>query len=648
MRGIPVSVCGRACSLVLSFVLAAGPALQAGPVFASEGAESTATSTGANALDASVPTSQSAEIPEATETSAHASAPGAAEEAEPTQEPTVIRELEELRTETATHYELSDGTTRAEISVAPIRFEDDGEWRPIATDLVPGAGFGEYVTASTSMTASFAPQLPGQTPVTLEGDGFEVGVDYRGAAEQAKVVYGDTTRYLDVAEETDLEYQALRSGVKETLVLKSAGASTAHTFDVALDGVEIRRDPLGTYGLYRPGESSPELVVGDLIVFDSSRNAGDEPEYCAETTMTIEATADGAQMTYEVSPEWLSDPDRVFPVQVDPTFSVSLDTFITSAFPSTTYHTNVELKCGYYSGAGHNRSYVRFDTTSIPAGVYISNAEFKIRQQHTYSSGTTRTYLGRLNSSFSTGTTWNTQSSVAGDPYAKADMRRGQDVGPGIRWVYWDVHDIVKTWVDGPSSNRGFFLYQQENSAENTTNWRKFHSNELSNSEYRPKLTVDYSGPGLSFPATKVDKTVYRVGDVVTATIRMGTGIPEDVNCLRMTVKGWDGVPSQQVRGEFQWTETAPSAGWLGATTNLPGTGGGYVSSRSSVGVDLLETQCVENVANDSSSPNDFAEVTFKWLLTGSYGNVQDNDIEVVVMMNPVNGNDVGKKKDSR
>ncbi len=597
-----------ACSLVLALVLAAGPVLQAAPAFASTPVATTSTST-------------------ATPTQGSAEATDSAPSVEPTVPPKVVRELTDRRTETATHKLLSDGTVRAELSASPIRFKDDsGDWQPIITDLIPGDSAGEMVSASTSVTASFDTQTPGKAPATLATSEYEVGLDMLGATEGVRMVYGDKTRYLDVVRDADLEYQPTLSGIKETIILKSAAAPSTFRFALNARGLEMRQDPFGGYALYAPDQSEPELSLSSLLVFDSSENTATEPAICPDTTMTVAAAGDGSSIvTYEVSPEWLADPARVFPIMVDPTLSRDLDTFVSSEYPTTNYNSSTELKCGYYDGTtGHNRAYVGFDTSSIPSGSYVNDTNFKIRQFHQYyTNSTTTTYLGRLLYTFSTGTTWNTQSSVIGSPGAKTDMELSQSVTGRDVDVNWDVDAIVQSWLTSPATNKGFMLYQSETSSQNTTHWRKFRSGEYATSSQRPTLVVNYDQP-----THEVSQYVssYRVGDTVKVQVLVRTPYYTAINDIRTLVNYTGGVPSRE-RGYLRWTTTDPnSASWV----TVAGAGG-YLSYYAGTGygtdkLTLIPSEC--SYGSNSLGNDSYKRVVFAFKINDNWGDVQDNDLD--------------------
>lgn len=472
MRRLTRGTLSRFVSLLLVIVLGVEPVLAgAAPAFASS-----ATTTSQASADASEPS-----VAEDAST----------EPAEP--EPTIVREDESRRTATSKHFLMSDGTYRAELFEKPIAFQDEsGVWEDIDPTLVPALEPGEFQTSAVADPVTFSTQLDSAQPVLLEGDRFTVGLDMLGVSENARITYGNRTRYLNVATEADLEYEATGSGIKETVVLHSADAPSTYRFFMALDGAELRQTFDGSQFLFRGDDMVGEL--GQLIVFDSSVNEAGDSAYCADATMTIDAVDGGAYVTYRVSEEWLGDPARVFPVQVDPTvtiYDVSQkpcdDTYVSSAYPTTNYSTSTELKAGYYdSTTGHNRSLVKFNLSSIPTYARIDSAEFKVFQFHTYYTNTaTTTYFARPTSYWSHTYNWNNKPTYA---YLGQQSVTGRNV-----WVSQGCGQTVQNWIDGTWYNYGFMIYQSENGSQNTTHWRKFYSGEYGTTSYRPRLVVNYT-----------------------------------------------------------------------------------------------------------------------------------------------------------
>jgi len=572
---------------------------------------------------------------------AYAAAPQAPPEqvsapAKPRPEPTVVRELVDKRRANVTQYLLSDGTTKSEITQLPTRFKSGGTWVDIDTSLMPTDPFGGTETAATSATVSFSAPHSAGAPVKMSGEGFSIGIDMLGATEGPRVTIGDTTHYLDVAPSTDLEYQATRDGVKETVILKDRSAASSFQFKMDLDGLRLRRDPTGHYTLVRE-DGEPVFDVGSLVVLDSSVDVAGDPAYCADAKMTVApAAGGGAIFTYDVPRSWIDDPARVFPIKVDPTITGaanSSDKYITSAYPNNSYNTT-ELRCGEYDAStGKNRSFVYFtlDPSIFPTGAYISSAKLQLYNFWQYNHTATTEYRVARLTSTPAGTTWNTRPTYAS--LGAGTVREGT-------WSSFEAGQTTQDWLDGTYANYGFMIFQMENGTQGKSFWKKFYSSDYSDTSKLPKLVVvSSSSPGKS---AVVDKTVYRVGDIVTATLSAVSGVIEDTNCMRGTIWGHDSDGGRVERGQVQWTRTAPSAGWTLAAIDPPGTGGGYISYRDLEGIELLAGQCTEDVPPAAGSTQGSA--TFKWQITDDHGDVQDNDIDVLLMMDPVDRNDTGNR----
>lgn len=453
MRGVSRPVLGRVCSWVLSFVLIAGPAVQAVPAFASEGAETRVASPSAISVSD-----------------------------ETTPAPTVVEEIKSQRTETATSYYLSDGNVKTVISEAPIRFKDGkGAWNKIDTTLVPGDTFGEVESASTSMTASFGTQTQNTPPVMLEGDGFSVGVNMLGVAENTKLVSGDTVNYLaDVGRGVTLEYQALSDGIKETLVLANAGAPTEFEFSLALDGLELRKNPAGGgYGFYRPGESQAVLSLGELSIIDSA--GGSDPmasAVCTDATMTVASIdSDTVKIRYEVSPSWLKDPARVFPVKVDPSIlSPASDTWVHEGYPDLNKWT-ADYMCAGVTDDDRLWSFVKFDIPTSLSAAYIVSSHLNLYQCYVTGGDTTVDY-GAATSAFSSSTTWNTNRPT----YTKYNTITGLPSGQG--WVSIWCSNLVKEWISGSRTNYGFGLRRDLTGTKYRRFWTKEYTSDTSKRPY--------------------------------------------------------------------------------------------------------------------------------------------------------------------
>jgi RHS repeat-associated protein len=536
-----------------------------------------------------------------------------------TEPPTVVREIVEKRTEVSKHYELSDGTLRAEIHDGPIHYREGSQWKDIVTSLGPTPTPGTFRSRATPAKVETGPQAPGEHPVRIERDGWAVGIDMLGTVERAPVVVGNKARYVGVAKSADLEYEVLPGGLKETVVLSSADAPATFSFALELDGLELRRVPGGPTALFEPGAASPSLYLGELTVFDSSENAAGDPEYCTESTMSVDVIGTQTILTYTLSEQWLEDPARVFPVRVDPTFYASEDTFIASAYPTTAYGSSTELKVGYYdSTTGHNRALVKFNTSSVPANAYVASAQFRAYLFHQYyASAATDVYVGRVTSAWSNATTWNTRPS-------HTNLGTQSVTGRGV-WVSQGCAATVQNWLRGTWANHGFSIYQKEDGTQNLTHWKKFYSREAG-SAYDPQLIVDYSIPTDSVSGYT---SAYRLGDTATAQMLVLSPSWSQVREMRMLLN-YTGGDSSRYRGYLAWFTYDPGSGWV--TRKLSDTSYLAYQVGSGFGTDRIVPDLAASSVGSSGTEN-YRRVTWKFKIGENFGDVQENDLDTYFTM---------------
>lgn len=407
--------------------------------------------------------------------------------------PSVVREVIAKRTETSKTYLLSDGSFRAELHADPVNYENAaGNLVPIDTHFVVSPDDPAMVkSAATPVTVELGAQ-DAQAPVELSTARWSASFDLQGAAECRPLAIGNTAVYSEVQPGVDLTYRSISSGIKETLTLDSPSAPSTYSFKVSLDGLELRKTPLGSYAAYEPGASEPSLAFGSLTVWDSSKTGpADEPSYCGNASMTVESVDGGAIVTYNIDPEWLASPTRVFPVVVDPTLTVigSRDTFVkdkleetTTAFGSLDY-----IRCGRTdSSTGHNRAYVHFDTSAL-ASATVSAATLKLNRYDEYdnASSNRNVYVAQLTSAFDDATSWSTKPGQ-GAYFTYTTMPSS------MGWVNFAVtSSIVQGWVNNPATNYGLSVYESEGGTQDKfMNW--FYAREISPGS-GPRLDVTYT-----------------------------------------------------------------------------------------------------------------------------------------------------------
>jgi RHS repeat-associated protein len=301
--------------------------------------------------------------------------------APPSGEPTV--ELKDERTATSQMFLLPDGARETRIFDNPINYRDDeGHWQPIDEGLeeLPSG-------AITNGENSFDIRLPehlGVAPVR-----FSVGDEWltfklRGSETEAAELSPKTASYEASDPGTTFEYASLADGLKEDIEI--ADPSQPSTFHFELGASDDLTPNLSSDGSiqFLDAEKDIVAVMPAPVMSDSAGAVSHDVHYSLESR-----DQGGWELTVEADREWLSDPQRAWPAQIDPTLKVgpTLDCMYSgstgksgsSACGSTG---SQELKARYHPSLTEadswSRSALKFNLGAVPKEAYVSEASVSI------------------------------------------------------------------------------------------------------------------------------------------------------------------------------------------------------------------------------------------------------------------------------
>ena len=189
--------------------------------------------------------------------------------------------------------------------------------------------------------------------------------------------------FTNIGTDADLSYQAVDSGLKESIVLSSSAAPNTYTFTLSHPGLILKQDKTGSWGFYESQEDpDPVFVIGSLQVYDSSTDAYNMPAMCPGATMTVVPGQDESTITYTVPESWLSDPARKYPVTIDPSVSTSsADTYTCEQYPNNAYGSIYYMSVGDLSGLGWCNGFVNFTLpTDLMNGALVTSAQLSLQQ----------------------------------------------------------------------------------------------------------------------------------------------------------------------------------------------------------------------------------------------------------------------------
>ncbi|MCK9930395.1 hypothetical protein MXD62_25060 [Frankia sp. Mgl5] len=253
-------------------------------------------------------------------------------------------EIVQKRTESTREFRNPDGTFTTESTTGPVRFQDEkGAWVDIDTALEQ-AEPGRLRAAETEHPVEVAQTATDPELGRVElGDGMSLSFGLADSAPATARVDGSKATFAGVRESADLELGPYPNGLKEVIVLRSPEAPTTWEFSLALEGLTARVDDRQVVLEDKAGEPRAVIPPGWM---EDSRTEGGMPATSTGVTYSLAEGEDGAQiLRVDLDREWLSDPARVFPVRVDPTFNVvgqtiranTDDTYISSLQPNTNF-----------------------------------------------------------------------------------------------------------------------------------------------------------------------------------------------------------------------------------------------------------------------------------------------------------------------
>ncbi len=267
------------------------------------------------------------------------------------------------RTETVRVFANPNGTWTSDGTTEPERVQgEDGTWEDLDTSLVQGDGGLSPVAAPSDVVFS-----DGGDKV------FAALTDERGERLEwrwpsilpAPVVDGATVTYRDALKGVgDLVVTATTTGFTHHILIPQRPSGPVEvTIPVATGGAELVKNA--------GGEIAVETAAGDTLaasarplMWDSSENSDGEPEIAPVDTSIGRTSTGTLALTLSPDDAFMADPETVYPVIVDPSFTInpSGDTWVENLTYTSSQSASADLKAGASAGGKYKaRSFLRFD-----------------------------------------------------------------------------------------------------------------------------------------------------------------------------------------------------------------------------------------------------------------------------------------------
>ena len=333
------------------------------------------------------------------------------------------------------------------------------------------------------------------------------GVPTKDGATYAKALPGDR----------DLIVRLLAGGFAESVVLPDAKSAPSYRVELALpDGVAAAQE--GSDVELRDAKGEVLGRFGSGLAFDGSFTTKGPPSTAPLSVVLLSQEATVA--TVEVAlldPAWLTAPERLFPVTLDPTFEQTtdgtgaFDTWIgNGGYADTSFAAHGWLVLGSADGGTNkNRSFLRFDTSSLPTGANVSVIESHLQIYEWYSyagSCAPRAVEVRgLAAAPTVDTTWNLPVAVDSSGLVSTQSFARHDAAgstcPGAPAEHLDTTSLARRWLTDGATNYGLEL--RAASDTDPYAYKAFYSAEASNNTLLlPTLFITHNRlPAAATPA---------------------------------------------------------------------------------------------------------------------------------------------------
>ncbi|MFF3503172.1 LamG-like jellyroll fold domain-containing protein [Streptomyces sp. NPDC003247] len=460
------------------------------------------------------------------------------------------KEVAGERAERQRTYLNPDGTYTTRFYSEPVNFRSaDGSWKSIDTTLTPRESSGPstmsadeegWETASTEVQIEFAGTADADPVVRMQVDeGMSVGYGVDEAHPVAGQVEASTLTYENARPSSDVEFIAGSDSVKETLVLKDTNAPTEWRFPLELQGLSAALDAQGNI-VFTDAEGTIRAWAPAGWMQDSNL-APDSNEGVISSGATYGLdTEDGRQiLVVKLDKAWLSAPERVFPVRVDPSVkSVDATSGTYVQYPyNTNFASDTVLKVGTYDGGSHKAAaFLRFTglETSLK-NAWVLSANLALYNTWSQSCTARPVTVHPITSNWAESTTskWpgpSTGASLASKSFAHGWRPEGTTTWScGAAWETIKLgaagRKLVDDWTHARKKNYGLAV---KASTTDSKGWKQFGSDDYPNG--KPSLDVTWTKYGAA----------YSLGDF-TAPV---TATTEGVEKVTVTNQGQETWPA--------------------------------------------------------------------------------------------------------
>lgn len=303
---------------------------------------------------------------------------------------------------------------------------------------------------------------------------------------------------------TTIEYSLTYTGFKEDIVVSEYTGQTEYEFTIYTEGLALAEID-GSFYLVDENEEI-KATIGDIIIFTADEKNNAFGELKAETVVENEEY----RMTIVLDPEYLADPETVYPIRIDPTVEITYDKNGAGAIEDVTLNSlrgssgsSGSLSVGLRSTYGISRILMKFpglDLSDLGTNAQITKAEVQLRDL--MCEGTNLTVECRV----FTGNDWTEStanwSNVSPNSYSEViasntmTYATGKGLSPKHRYSF-DITAAVNGWLLGSCDQDKGIIFKATDALENGSTYDCRTIASYNRASNKPSLSVTYTTTGI-------------------------------------------------------------------------------------------------------------------------------------------------------
>jgi uncharacterized protein YjdB len=403
-------------------------------------------------------------------------------------------------------FKNADGTNTMRIFNHPVKYVDtDGTVKDISLKLESTSN--GFQPAAHNIATTFANQLSDGIRMRYEDIDLlliPVMQSSSSATQTAPMALASLSTNRETVSypfgvNTTLEYTLTYTGYKEDIVVSQYTGQTEYNFLLQTDGLIPEMDTEGGW-ILKDSDGNPRASLGDIIIFTADERNNTLGRLTVETIKANQIYL----LTIHVDSDWLSDPDTVYPIRIDPAMDVINTSDGSNAIEDLTLNSNAgssmtskSLSVGKRESYGISRILMRFpglDLSRYNSADQIISVTVGLRDILCESTPLD-VYCHAYNEAWVSSPSWTTQNPNNYDSTVLSQKSVSYAAGlaqPTAHRYQFDITAAVKNWKNNPATKDYGILFKASPDVENGTTYNAKTMASFNRTSNQPNLTVTY------------------------------------------------------------------------------------------------------------------------------------------------------------